>query len=90
VKKKIRVACVLVAVVLAGVGVSFAADYPTKAITLINPQAPGGTLDIQARAFASVAEKILGAAGRGGQQRLARPGWWEDWRERRQHRTVTR
>lgn len=40
--------------------ISFAADYPTKAITLINPQAPGGTLDIQARAFASVADKMLG------------------------------
>ena len=39
---------------------SLAADYPTKPITLINPQAPGGTLDIQARAYASVAEKMLG------------------------------
>jgi tripartite-type tricarboxylate transporter receptor subunit TctC len=42
------------------VEVSFAADYPTKPIILINPQAPGGTLDIQARAFASVADKMLG------------------------------
>jgi tripartite-type tricarboxylate transporter receptor subunit TctC len=42
------------------VSLSFAADYPSKPITLINPQAPGGTLDIQARAFAPVAEKILG------------------------------
>ncbi len=40
--------------------VSFAADYPTKPITLINPMPPGGSLDIQARAFASVADKILG------------------------------
>ena len=39
---------------------ALAADYPTKPITLINPQAPGGTLDVQARAFASVAEKIVG------------------------------
>ena len=39
---------------------SFAADYPVKPITLINPQAPGGTLDVQARAFAAVADKILG------------------------------
>ena len=37
-----------------------ASDYPTKPITLINPQAPGGTLDVQARAFASVADKVLG------------------------------
>jgi len=37
-----------------------AADYPTKAITLINPMPPGGTLDLQARAYASMAEKFLG------------------------------
>jgi tripartite-type tricarboxylate transporter receptor subunit TctC len=37
-----------------------AAEYPTRAITLIDPYPPGGTLDIQARAFAAVAEKILG------------------------------
>jgi tripartite-type tricarboxylate transporter receptor subunit TctC len=42
------------------VSVSFAADYPTKPISLINPMPPGGTLDIQARAFAPVAEKMLG------------------------------
>ncbi|MEW6335732.1 MAG: tripartite tricarboxylate transporter substrate binding protein [Thermodesulfobacteriota bacterium] len=37
-----------------------AADYPNKPITLVNPMAPGGTLDVQARAFAAVAEKYLG------------------------------
>ncbi|NWF92779.1 MAG: tripartite tricarboxylate transporter substrate binding protein [Syntrophaceae bacterium] len=37
-----------------------AVDYPTKPITLINPMPPGGTLDVQARAYASVAEKYLG------------------------------
>jgi len=37
-----------------------AADYPTKPITLINPMPPGGTLDLQARAYTSVAEKYLG------------------------------
>ncbi|HSR10737.1 MAG TPA: tripartite tricarboxylate transporter substrate binding protein, partial [Thermodesulfobacteriota bacterium] len=37
-----------------------AADYPTRPITLINPMPPGGTLDLQSRAFASVAEKVLG------------------------------
>ena len=59
-KKQIRVFCILVAALLATAGICAAADYPTKSITLINPQAPGGTLDIQARAYASVAEKILG------------------------------
>jgi tripartite-type tricarboxylate transporter receptor subunit TctC len=37
-----------------------AADYPTRAITLICPVTPGGSLDLNARAFASVAEKHLG------------------------------
>lgn len=59
-KMQIRVASIVLAVILAAGTFSFAADYPTKAITLINPQAPGGTLDIQSRAFASVADKILG------------------------------
>jgi tripartite-type tricarboxylate transporter receptor subunit TctC len=40
---------------------SFSAmDYPTKPITIINPSAPGGTLDLQSRTFATVAEKFLG------------------------------
>ena len=37
-----------------------ATDYPMKPITIINPMAPGGTRDVMARAFASVAEKYLG------------------------------
>jgi tripartite-type tricarboxylate transporter receptor subunit TctC len=37
-----------------------AADYPTRPITLINPMAPGGSADVQMRAFASFAEKLLG------------------------------
>ena len=37
-----------------------AQDYPSKSITLINPLPPGGTLDLQARAFAALAEKYLG------------------------------
>ncbi len=47
----------LLALVIGSVG---AADYPTRPITLINPMPPGGTLDLQARAYATVAEKILG------------------------------
>ena len=37
-----------------------AADYPERAVTIINPQAPGGAHDAQGRAFAAVAEKYLG------------------------------
>jgi tripartite-type tricarboxylate transporter receptor subunit TctC len=37
-----------------------AQEYPTKSITLINPLPPGGTLDLQGRAFAALAEKYLG------------------------------
>jgi tripartite-type tricarboxylate transporter receptor subunit TctC len=39
---------------------TLAADYPTKPITLINPMPPGGTLDLQARAWSAVVEKYLG------------------------------
>ena len=45
---------------LAPASPSPAADYPTKPITLINPNAPGGGHDAVARAFATVAEKMLG------------------------------
>jgi len=38
----------------------FAADYPSRAISLVCPVNPGGTLDLNARAFAGVAEKLLG------------------------------
>lgn len=37
-----------------------ALEYPKRPITLINPYPPGGTLDIQGRAFAAIAEKLLG------------------------------
>jgi tripartite-type tricarboxylate transporter receptor subunit TctC len=36
-----------------------AADFPTKPITIIVTVSPGGSNDIQSRAFASLAEKIL-------------------------------
>ena len=49
-------ACLLVFLVSS----ALAADYPTKAITIINPFAPGGSPDFQCRAFAAVAEKFLG------------------------------
>jgi tripartite-type tricarboxylate transporter receptor subunit TctC len=50
----------LVGCVFLMIGFVPAADYPTKPITLINPMPPGGTLDVQARAWAAVAEKYLG------------------------------
>jgi len=59
-KTRIKLAAIFGVLSLIIAGVSFAADYPTKPITLINPMPPGGTLDLQARAFSSVAEKLLG------------------------------
>ena len=49
----------LSAFVLLGGSIALA-DFPERAITLINPQAPGGAHDAQGRAFAAVAEKYLG------------------------------
>jgi tripartite-type tricarboxylate transporter receptor subunit TctC len=37
-----------------------AADYPTKPITFIVPMSPGGGRDVQGRAFATFAQKLLG------------------------------
>ena len=60
-KHILSTALITIVIVLGMTPVLFAAsDYPTKPITLVNPMAPGGTLDLQARAFASVAEKLLG------------------------------
>ena len=60
-KHMLRTALISIMMVLGSTPVLFAAaDYPTKPITLVNPMAPGGTLDVQARAFAAVAEKYLG------------------------------
>ncbi len=59
-KYRFKLAVVVGMFFLMAGGVSGAADYPTKPITLINPMPPGGTLDLQARAWASVAEKHLG------------------------------
>jgi len=37
-----------------------AEEYPARAISVIAPAAPGGAIDLSARAFATVAEKYLG------------------------------
>lgn len=59
-KTRIKWVSIVIALSLVVVSGSFAADYPTKPITLINPMPPGGSLDLQARAFASLADKMLG------------------------------
>ncbi len=57
---RIKLSGILLALSVLLLSFSFVAGYPTKPITLINPMPPGGFLDIQARAFAPVAERILG------------------------------
>jgi tripartite-type tricarboxylate transporter receptor subunit TctC len=51
---------VFVVLIFAGTIPQAAAEYPERAITVINPQSPGGAHDAQGRAFAAVAEKYLG------------------------------
>ena len=60
--KRILSLAVISTVIVLGMapGLFAAAEYPTKPITLVNPMAPGGTLDLQGRAFAAAAEKYLG------------------------------
>lgn len=57
VSRRMAVAVVILLGVLGGSAV--AADFPTKPINIIVTVAPGGSNDIQSRAFGSVAEKIL-------------------------------
>lgn len=59
---KKRASAMLISLILSLVFVNLplAAEYPTKTITIINPNPPGGGHDVGARAFASVAEKVLG------------------------------
>ena len=53
---------VLLLTLTLGLGLTppWAADYPARPITLINPYPPGGFLDVPGRSFAAVAEKMLG------------------------------
>jgi tripartite-type tricarboxylate transporter receptor subunit TctC len=41
-------------------GLAAAQDYPTRDITFIVPQNPGGTTDNVARVFAEAMSKVLG------------------------------
>ncbi len=59
-KNSLRIIGMIGIFVLAMVNVSLAADYPTKPITLINPNPPGGGHDVVGRSFASITEKHLG------------------------------
>jgi tripartite-type tricarboxylate transporter receptor subunit TctC len=59
-KRMIAIVGMILVLCFAPLGAALGADYPTKPITLINPMPPGGTLDVQARAWAAVAEKYLG------------------------------
>lgn len=58
--KRIKIFGLVVCFVFCLASMAWGAEYPTRPITMINPMPPGGTLDLQSRAFASVAEKILG------------------------------
>ena len=58
--KTLRIIVTSAILVLALTFPSVAADYPTKAITIINPNAPGGQFDVLGRAFAVSAEKLSG------------------------------
>jgi tripartite-type tricarboxylate transporter receptor subunit TctC len=60
--KKIFNTMVVGAIVILCLSVStvVAADFPTKPVTIIIPMSPGGSRDVQCRAFASVAEKLWG------------------------------
>jgi tripartite-type tricarboxylate transporter receptor subunit TctC len=58
--KKIQILGWVICLLFAWAALGGAAEYPTRPVTLINPMPPGGTLDLQSRAFASVAEKVIG------------------------------
>ena len=58
-KKFFGVAGVLTLFLFAALLPASAADFPTKTMTVIVTVAPGGSNDIQSRAFATLAQKIL-------------------------------
>jgi tripartite-type tricarboxylate transporter receptor subunit TctC len=58
--KKNLIIALSVIFILGMVQLTLAADYPAKPISIVVPMAPGGARDLGCRAFASVAEKLLG------------------------------
>src|SRR5262245_2136206 len=77
-----RMLLTLVLVILAGLGVARAQDYPARAITMVVPYPPGGVTDTLARLLADrmktilgqtiVIENVPGAGGSIGVGRIAR------------------
>jgi tripartite-type tricarboxylate transporter receptor subunit TctC len=61
-KKMLSISTVIISIALTlfWANLSFPADFPTKPITIINPNAPGGLFDVIGRTFASTAERLLG------------------------------
>lgn len=59
-KKRPSILAMTVVFVLSMANASLSAEYPTKAITLINPWSAGGSTDAMGRAWASAAGRILG------------------------------
>ena len=58
-KTRLRMAAVTLVALCLGLSAAWAGEYPSKPITVIVTVSPGGSNDIQTRAFASLAEKIL-------------------------------
>ena len=79
-RSALRVA--LVALCVLGANPSRAQDWPTRALTMINPFAPGGPNDVPARLFAQrmgeilgqsvIVENVGGAGGMNGADRVAK------------------
>ncbi len=62
-KNAFRIAIIVSVMTLGMMDMSFGGDeYPARAITIINPFAPGGILDVVGRAYATVAQKSLGVS----------------------------
>ncbi len=59
-KKALRIVVISLALSLNLIGRPLAGEYPSKPVTIINPNAPGGGHDVVGRAFSAIAEKMFG------------------------------